>query len=74
MAINTPLYRSAQRALGGDLPDWLSERRRAGATWRSYDAIAAEFVAATGIEIAPQTWRTWGKALGADEAIEQAAS
>lgn len=60
---NTPLWRMADRMAGGNLLTKLTDYRDALGSWES---VAMRLFADDGIEVSPQTLRTWARQLGLD--------
>jgi lipase chaperone LimK len=63
MPTRKPLFRMADRLLGGHLADRLAEGRRQGHSW---DQLSRELYAEASIEVSPNTLARWASELGID--------
>lgn len=65
VTISTNLYRTVERAVGGDLSAFLRDRRARGDSW---ETIAKELWADHGVEVTGAGLRKWGQKLDGEEA------
>jgi hypothetical protein len=63
----TPTYHLANVLLNGQFAEWVSERRKAGRSWRRI-AIELYEVSDQRIDITHETLRTWFLSTNGDEA------
>lgn len=70
MHVGTNLWRTAERAIGGDLAVFLAERRTRGDSW---ETITRELWADYGVSVTATGVRKWGQKLGMDEVDEATA-